>query len=68
MSNAIYAALARQTGLMNEMQVVANNLANSSTTGYKSDRAVFAEFVAGTNNNLSDLSMGTLAGHTTDLE
>ena len=68
MSNAIYAALARQTGLMTEMQVVANNLANSSTTGYKSDRAIFAEFVAGTRNNLADLSMGTLAGHEFDLE
>lgn len=68
MSNAIYAALARQTGLMTEMQVVANNLANSSTTGYKSDRAIFAEFVAGTRNNLSDLSMGTLSGHSYDLE
>ena len=68
MSNAIYAALARQSGLMTEMQVVANNLANSSTTGYKSDRAIFAEFVAGTRNNLADLSMGTLAGHEFDLE
>lgn len=68
MSNAIYAALARQTGLMTEMQVVANNLANSSTTGYKSDRAIFAEFIAGTRNNLADLSMGTLAGHEFDLE
>lgn len=68
MSNAIYAALARQSGLMTEMQVVANNLANSSTTGYKSDRAIFAEFVAGTHNNLADLSMGTLAGHEFDLE
>lgn len=68
MSNAIYAALARQSGLMTEMQVVANNLANSSTTGYKSDRAIFAEFIAGTRNNLADLSMGTLAGHEFDLE
>ena len=68
MSNAIYAALARQTGLMSEMQVVANNLANASTTGYKSDRAIFAEFIAGTPNNLADLSMGTLAGHEFDLE
>jgi flagellar basal-body rod protein FlgF len=33
MSNAIYATLARQQGLMQEMQVVSNNLANSSTTG-----------------------------------
>ena len=42
MSNAIYTSLGRQQGLMKEMQVVANNLANSSTTGYKTDRAIFA--------------------------
>ena len=39
MSNAIYATLARQQGLMQEMQVVSNNLANSSTTGYKTDKS-----------------------------
>lgn len=68
MSNAIYAALARQTGLMNEMQVVANNLANSSTTGYKTDRAIFAEFIAGTGTDSPDLSMGSLAAHAFDME
>ncbi len=68
MPNALYAALARQTGLMNEMQVVANNLANSSTTGYKSDRAIFAEFVAQAGQNMPELSMGGLAGHAFDLE
>lgn len=68
MSNAIYAALARQTGLMQEMQAVANNLANSSTTGYKSDRAIFAEFMAKAGPNSPDLSMGGLAAHAFDLE
>ncbi|WP_084420366.1 flagellar hook-basal body complex protein [Henriciella litoralis] len=68
MSNAIYAALARQTGLMNEMQVVANNIANSSTTGYKTDRAIFAEFLAGTGVGKPTLSMGGLAGHSFDME
>jgi flagellar basal-body rod protein FlgF len=68
MSNAIYAALSRQTGLMTEMQVVANNIANSSTTGYKSDRAIFAEYLAGGRNNLTDISMGSLAGHSFNME
>ncbi len=63
MSNAIYASLARQQGLMQEMQVVANNLANSSTTGYKTDRAIFAEFLVGTGPSQDSLSMGGLAGH-----
>jgi flagellar hook protein FlgE len=63
MSNAIYAMLGRQQGLMQEMQVVANNLANSSTTGYKSDRALFGEFLVATGSQSSSLSMGGLAGH-----
>ena len=68
MSNAIYAMLARQQGLMQEMQVVANNLANSSTTGYKSDRAIFGEFLVSTGSQSSSLSMGGLAGHNFALE
>jgi flagellar basal-body rod protein FlgF len=55
--------LGRQQGLMKEMQVVANNLANSSTTGYKSDRAMFGEFLVATGSQSSSLSMGGLAGH-----
>lgn len=63
MSNSIYASLARQAGLMQELQVVANNLANASTTGYKTDRAIFAEFLVATGNGSDSLSMGGLAGH-----
>ncbi|WP_084395903.1 flagellar hook-basal body complex protein [Henriciella aquimarina] len=68
MSNAVYAQLARQAGLMKEMQVVANNLANASTTGYKSDRAIFTEFLSRTEAGASPLSMGSLGGHAFDLE
>ncbi len=68
MSNAIYASLARQQGLMQEMQVVANNLANSSTTGYKTDRAIFAEFLVATGPSQDSLSMGGLAGHAFKME
>ena len=61
MTNSIYAALSRQQGLLQEMQLVANNLANASTTGYKTDRAIFAEFVVPTGEQ--SLSMGGIAGH-----
>ncbi len=67
MSNAIYTTLARQQGLAQEMQVVSNNLANASTTGYKSDRAVFAEFLVGTGPQTASLSMGGLAGHSFEM-
>lgn len=68
MSNAIYAMLARQQGLMQEMQVVANNIANASTTGYKSDRAIFGEFLVSAGSQSSSLSMGGLAGHSFAME
>jgi flagellar basal-body rod protein FlgF len=68
MSSAIYAMLGRQQGLMQEMQVVANNIANSSTTGYKSDRALFGEFLVATGSQSSSLSMGGLAGHSFAME
>ncbi|WP_420004686.1 flagellar hook-basal body complex protein [Arenibacterium sp. LLYu02] len=40
-----YTTLSRQTGLLNEMQVVANNIANSATTGYRSEGLIFSEYV-----------------------
>lgn len=69
MSGPIYTTLTRQQGLMQEMQVVANNLANASTTGYKSNRAVFAEFLVATGENADQsLSMGGVGGHVFQME
>ena len=42
MDNAIYASLSRQSGLMAEMRVVANNIANANTTGYRREGVIFA--------------------------
>ncbi|MEO9968465.1 MAG: flagellar hook-basal body complex protein [Hyphomonadaceae bacterium] len=64
---SIYASLGRQEGLLREMEVVANNLANSSTVGYKSDRAVFAEFIVSGGRDAPSVSMGGLGGHAFDL-
>jgi flagellar basal-body rod protein FlgF len=38
-------ALSRQAGLAKELQSVANNIANLSTTGYRREGMLFAEFV-----------------------
>ncbi|HEY0274665.1 MAG TPA: flagellar hook-basal body complex protein [Paenirhodobacter sp.] len=46
MNNAIYATLSRQSGLLKEMQTVANNMANISTTGFRREGVVFSEYVA----------------------
>jgi len=45
MDLAGYVALTRQSGLDKELQTVANNIANLSTTGYRREGVVFAEMV-----------------------
>lgn len=45
MDAAGYAALTRQSGLMREINVIANNIANASTTGFRREGVVFSEFV-----------------------
>ena len=46
MENALLIGLSRQIALHREIDVVANNIANMNTTGYKADAAVFEEFLA----------------------
>jgi len=58
MDNALYyLALNRQVGLANEMDLVANNIANLNTTGYRREGLAFTEFVVGSATGAS-LSMG----------
>lgn len=45
MEAAGYATLSRQSGLMSEIRVVANNIANAATTGYRQQGVVFSEFI-----------------------
>lgn len=45
MDNPVYATLSRQVGLDRAMRVVANNLANISTTGFRREGVVFGEWV-----------------------
>lgn len=57
MDNQGYITLTRQMGLMREMQIVANNIANAATTGYRQEGMLFSEFVQGVDGGAS-LSMG----------
>ncbi|MBA3910415.1 MAG: flagellar basal-body rod protein FlgF [Rhodobacter sp.] len=61
-----YVTLNRQSGLMREMAVVANNLANASTTGFRREGVVFSEFVVALDNDPS-LSMAYASGRNVDL-
>lgn len=62
MDNSGYTSLTRLSGLMREMQVVANNIANISTTGYRAEGLIFAEHVEATGRNEPSLSMATATG------
>jgi flagellar basal-body rod protein FlgF len=72
MDNGYYTTLSRQSGLMRQMQTVANNIANMSTTGFRREGVVFSEYVhdtgpgqpsvsmAGSQTRHADLSQGSL--------
>ena len=45
MQNTLLVGLSRQMALGREMDVVANNIANMDTTGYKADGSLFEEFL-----------------------
>jgi flagellar basal-body rod protein FlgF len=45
MENALLVGLSRQMALSHELDVVANNIANINTTGFKADKEVFSEFL-----------------------
>jgi flagellar basal-body rod protein FlgF len=45
MENALLIGLSRQMALNREMDIVANNIANLDTTGFKADNTSFSEFI-----------------------
>ncbi|HRO14826.1 MAG TPA: flagellar hook-basal body complex protein [Paracoccus sp. (in: a-proteobacteria)] len=66
MDNAIYAALTRQAGLMREMRVVANNMANAATPGFRREGVVFSEYMTPLGDR-GTLSMANARGREVDL-
>jgi flagellar basal-body rod protein FlgF len=48
MQNALLVGLSRQVALGRELDVVANNIANINTTGYKADGSLFEEYLSST--------------------
>lgn len=57
MESSGYVTLSRQSGLQREMQVIANNIANSATTGFRAEGMIFSEYVRSVDQGPS-LSMG----------
>ncbi|MBU2956890.1 flagellar hook-basal body complex protein [Paracoccus sp. 1_MG-2023] len=68
MDNAIYAGLTRQSGLLAEMRVVANNIANANTTGFRREGVIFAEHLSAVDGRGDTLSMAHARGRLLDLE
>ena len=66
MDSSGYVTLARQSGLMHEMQAVANNIANLSTAGFRREGVIFAEHVVALGDAPS-LSMASGEGRLVDL-
>jgi len=46
MENALLIGLSRQTALLRQMDIIANNLANSETAGYKGEKPLFEEYLS----------------------
>src|ERR1700757_1879785 len=46
MENALLVGLSRQTTLERQLEVIANNIANVNTTGYKADQSLFEAFLS----------------------
>ncbi len=61
-----YITLSRQSGLLREFQVIANNIANSATTGYRQEGLIFSEYVKGDGKGDS-ISMAVARAHNTSM-
>lgn len=66
MESSGYATLTRQSGLAREMRVVANNIANVSTDGFRREGVVFSEFVRRLGDGEDSLSMAAARARETD--
>ncbi len=57
MDNATYATLTRQSGLRQELQVIAHNIANAATDGFQREGLIFSEHVQRLEDSDTSLSM-----------
>ena len=67
MEASSYVTLSRQTGLSNEMRIIANNIANAATSGFRQEGLVFSEFVSSAPGDAS-LSMSRAQVRNTSFE
>ncbi len=68
MDNPGYVTLTRQSGLLREMQVLAHNVANLSTTGFRREGVLFSEYVRRLDGDEATLSMAAANARQTFLD
>ncbi|TVQ54503.1 MAG: flagellar hook-basal body complex protein [Rhodobacteraceae bacterium] len=66
MDNPGYVALTRMRGLADELRVVANNVANLATVGFRGEQVVFAEVLVAADVDGGALAMAAPRAHVTD--
>ncbi len=57
MENSIYIGLSRQMTLSRELEIVANNIANMNTPGFRAQNSLFEEYVAKTGGHNDSISL-----------
>lgn len=67
MDSAGYTTLTRMVGLNREMQSIANNIANVSTTGFRKEGLIFSEHIAALGRDEESLSMANANVKRTDV-
>ncbi|CTQ33234.1 flagellar hook-basal body complex protein [Jannaschia rubra] len=68
MADGIYPTLGRQAGLLREMEVIAQNIANANTTGYRAEGLIFSEHVIGGDRHSPSVSFAHATGRQTRFE
>lgn len=58
MDTAGYVALSRQSGLLKEMRIIANNVANMNTNGFRGEDLIFSEHIRSRGGDDPSTSMG----------
>lgn len=54
MENSIYLGLSRQLTLQRNMDIIANNIANANTSGYRGQNLIFQEFISDPSGKTTD--------------
>jgi flagellar basal-body rod protein FlgF len=65
MENTSYVALSRQTALWRQLEVVANNMANTNTPAYKGEQMMFTEYLS--KSRSGDRAMGDKVAFVQDI-